>query len=149
MSVGIKCTITCRLITLRQRFARAAPAPGAKRFKIQKIVDVRRPSNDYKYNSYRAYSFFARVVSQHLLLHLTMGAYARCAREGLWSELLSFCSLEQNVISNGGRVSPALAKRTCLAPAQSARRGAAAAPIFNDILLNVKMGRNVRQARTG
>ena len=52
---------TCRLSTYRHRFARAAPAPRAKR-KIQKIVDVRRPSS------------CAPLVA------------ARGAREGLWSE---------------------------------------------------------------
>ena len=36
----------CRFTTYRHRFARAAPAPRAKRndAKIQKIVDVHRPS---------------------------------------------------------------------------------------------------------
>ena len=35
----------CRFTTYRYRFARAAPAPRAKR-KIRRIVDAHRPSND-------------------------------------------------------------------------------------------------------
>ena len=34
----------CRFTTYRHLFARAAPAPRAKRNEIQRIVDVRRPS---------------------------------------------------------------------------------------------------------
>ena len=42
-SQDVLCLFCCRLSTYRHRFARAAPAPRAKR-KIQRIVDVRRPS---------------------------------------------------------------------------------------------------------
>ena len=43
----LRAVSACRLSTYRHRFARAAPAPRAKRndAKIQRIVDVRRPSS--------------------------------------------------------------------------------------------------------
>ena len=47
LSASICTFLSCRFTTYRHRFALAAPAPRAKRnddSKIQRIVDVRRPS---------------------------------------------------------------------------------------------------------
>ena len=45
--------VSCRFTTYRHRFARAAPAPRAKRNddKIQRIVDVHRPSRSEGHKS--------------------------------------------------------------------------------------------------
>ena len=42
--------VFCRFTTYRHRFARAAPAPRAKRNEIQRIVDVHRPSRGFTLN---------------------------------------------------------------------------------------------------
>ena len=76
----------CRFTTYRHRFARAAPAPRANRndAKIQRIVDVRRPSRCARRTS---------ASPNHVLTHAARAAAfqaplvaARGAREGLWLE---------------------------------------------------------------
>ena len=43
--ISLRARRTCRFTTYRHRFARAAPAPRAKRNEIRRIVDVHRPSS--------------------------------------------------------------------------------------------------------